>query len=109
QERGIAGKVEDATLAHRTACELGAASSCVRLIVGPGIRGKPVKLGPDDLAESLGFACERDDADACLALGLAYESGWVVPRDAARAKERFEIACERGSKTACARAGKKPL
>jgi len=56
--------------------------------------------------------CEGRDADGCIDLARAYESGRGVPRDQQRAAEIYlravplsESACERGRMSACANVG----
>lgn len=47
-------------------------------------------------------ACKEDrDRDACAVLGMMYERGEGVPRDAARATELYGEACKMGSTRAC--------
>jgi TPR repeat protein len=46
-------------------------------------------------------ACNADDTEGCFNLGLLYEKGLGVPKDAARAAGFFRKACAGGDAEGC--------
>lgn len=109
KERGLGGpaKPAEALKHHLRACGLYSPLSCIRLLAGPFGRPAPPKdLDADRVNELLAVHCSRRDPDACLAHAAAFERGWVVPRDRAKAKQILEEACkDQRMPDACKRAG----
>lgn len=98
---------------HVTACEGGSASSCARLVLKKGKRPVLSSTFADFVFEQVEKSwvgeCREGAEDACLALVAAYETGWSVKADAAKAKELLGQICDAGkSAKACARLGKAP-
>ena len=52
----------------------------------------PRAVAAQDATTRYRLACNRDDGSACSILGLMYELGASVPRDAARAVTLYERA-----------------
>lgn len=98
---------------HVTACEGGSPSSCARLVLKKGKRPVLSSNFGDFVFEQVekGWAaeCREGAEDACLALVAAYETGWSVKADPAKARELLTQICDTGKSTrACARLGRAP-
>jgi TPR repeat protein len=89
---------------HRRACQLDG-DYCVDAVkLGQ-------QVGKDDEALKLAQrGCNANDEEACLLAGLAYEQGRGAAKDAAKAKELFTKACDKGDgdEDACKKIGVKP-
>lgn len=98
---------------HVVACEGGSMSSCARLVLMKGKRPRPssnfVDFVYERVEEAWAAECREGAEDACLALVNAYETGWAVKADPAKAKVLLGQICDAGkSPKACARLGKAP-
>jgi hypothetical protein len=107
EEAALGGpRSAEAQTHHARACELGSVTSCTRLLVGPFARmNAPGQLDKRRFEESLSNSCtgEFQYESACLALSVAFETGWGVDRDVTKAARFLDEACRLGSVTACKR------
>jgi TPR repeat protein len=89
---------------YRRACQLDA-DSCV----SAHKLGQQVGKDADALQHAV-RGCGANDEEACLLAGLAYEQGRGAAKDAAKAKELFTKACNKGDgdEDACKKIGVKP-
>jgi TPR repeat protein len=77
------------------ACDLGYPFGC------SGLQALVEATGPDIFRQ----ACERGHGPSCYILGLQYQRGRIVPKDAVHAFDMFTLACAKGSPRGCGRLG----
>jgi hypothetical protein len=80
-----------ATLAYERSCTLGGPGGCLNAAIN-WKEGEHPDFGK--AFADLKHGCELGAAEACTALGYAYDHGQGVEKDYARAKELFEKSCE---------------
>jgi len=86
---------------HTRACLDGSALSCAKIVGG----AKPKGLTAEAFTETMQRRCDTMSVEACVALGTAYQTGWLVKRAPDEAKRLFKRACfDLGERAACARA-----
>jgi serine/threonine-protein kinase len=88
--------MEDAKASFQKGCDAGEQRGC-RAYAALLERTEPAKA-----AELYTTACDKSDAAACTLLGVLYEEGRGVTRDASRALGLYDKACKASDKLGCA-------